>query len=312
MDLFVFIRHSDPTKVLIGEREPVEREVKLLTLTKGRIVQLNPPVSAASGDSGDSIDKLFDEGNDDVPEETVAKDVSKVAAEKTKKKRKRKVAEDASGFIFLPKRLKEDHPTAASNTRRKSLATIRDLVPDGTSVLSGFTGPPTFVSVPPTPYDGPLNENSSTAFGVIEVTVPFEYRSSFRIIFPRAASETGMSKSRGICSFSSVFRTADVGWLRGVCSASKEEISCINDRKPVSLIVGTDPAIGLRRERSLVLGFPIISLVTVSCQSETLVRQGSACNCGCERRLPSASVLRKCLICVRLETYGPQPTYLWA
>nr|GEY12998.1 hypothetical protein [Tanacetum cinerariifolium] len=65
MDLFAFIRHSNPTKVRIEER----------ACRKG-------------GDSGDSIDKLFDEGNDDVPKETVAKDVSEVAIEKTKKKRK--------------------------------------------------------------------------------------------------------------------------------------------------------------------------------------------------------------------------------
>nr|GEZ77536.1 hypothetical protein [Tanacetum cinerariifolium] len=97
-------------------REPAEREVKLLTLTEGRTVLLNPPVLAASRDSDDSIDKLFDEGNDDVPKETIAKDVSKVATEKTKKKRKRKVAGDASGSTFPPKRLREDHHATTSNT----------------------------------------------------------------------------------------------------------------------------------------------------------------------------------------------------
>nr|GEW31991.1 hypothetical protein [Tanacetum cinerariifolium] len=71
------------------EREPVKREVKLLKLIKGHTVLLNPHVSAASGDSGDSVDKLFDEGDDaeqehsverddNVLEETIAKDVSKV------------------------------------------------------------------------------------------------------------------------------------------------------------------------------------------------------------------------------------------
>ncbi|GJU49348.1 hypothetical protein Tco_1218903 [Tanacetum coccineum] len=62
IDLFVFICHSDPSKVRIREREPTEREVKLLTLTKGRTVLFNPPDSAASRDSDDSIDKLFDDG----------------------------------------------------------------------------------------------------------------------------------------------------------------------------------------------------------------------------------------------------------
>ncbi|GKA42233.1 hypothetical protein Tco_0734893 [Tanacetum coccineum] len=47
----------------------------------------------------------------------------------------------------------------------------------------------------------------------------------------------------------------------------------------------------------------------VSGQSGTLAGQGSACNHGCGHRLPSAYVLRKYLICVRLETSGPQPAY---
>nr|GEY99994.1 hypothetical protein [Tanacetum cinerariifolium] len=69
MDLFAFIRHSDPTKVRIGERELAEHEVKLLKMTEGRTVPLSPPVTTALedhavlGDSGDSIDKLFDDAN---------------------------------------------------------------------------------------------------------------------------------------------------------------------------------------------------------------------------------------------------------
>ncbi|GKF72279.1 hypothetical protein Tco_0208393, partial [Tanacetum coccineum] len=64
MDLFVFIRHSDPTKVRVGERNLAECEVKLLQMTEGRTVSLNPLVTAASGDGSDSIDKIFDEGSD--------------------------------------------------------------------------------------------------------------------------------------------------------------------------------------------------------------------------------------------------------
>nr|GEY18623.1 hypothetical protein [Tanacetum cinerariifolium] len=58
MDLFAFFCHSDPTKVWIGERNPTDREVKLLKMTEGRTVLLNPSVTAASGDRGDSIDKM--------------------------------------------------------------------------------------------------------------------------------------------------------------------------------------------------------------------------------------------------------------
>nr|GEW04535.1 hypothetical protein [Tanacetum cinerariifolium] len=167
MDLLTFIRHSDPTKVQIWERDLAEREVKLLKMTEGRIVSLDPPVTATSGDSGDSIDKLFDEGNDvgqehsverddDVLEETVAKGASKVVAEKTKKW-KRKVVGDASGPTFPPKKLREDYHAGASGTGGKSLVTIRELVLDGFSVLSGVTGPHTVVFLAPTPGDRPTN-----------------------------------------------------------------------------------------------------------------------------------------------------------
>ncbi|GKC96707.1 hypothetical protein Tco_1162149 [Tanacetum coccineum] len=61
MDLFAFIRHFDPAKVRVGERNLAEREVKWLTMTEGRTVSLDPPATAASRDSSDSIDRLFDE-----------------------------------------------------------------------------------------------------------------------------------------------------------------------------------------------------------------------------------------------------------
>ncbi|GJV98085.1 hypothetical protein Tco_1549662, partial [Tanacetum coccineum] len=46
------------------ERNVAEREVKLLMLTEGHVIPLVPPTSAASRGSSDSIDKLFDDGND--------------------------------------------------------------------------------------------------------------------------------------------------------------------------------------------------------------------------------------------------------
>ncbi|GJY98680.1 hypothetical protein Tco_0516110 [Tanacetum coccineum] len=93
MDLFAFIRHSDPTKVRVGERNLADSEVKLLKMTEGRTVALDSPTTAASGSSGDSIDKLFDEEHDvgqkysvekddDVLEEAVTKDASEAIAEK--------------------------------------------------------------------------------------------------------------------------------------------------------------------------------------------------------------------------------------
>ncbi|GJY78844.1 hypothetical protein Tco_0484645 [Tanacetum coccineum] len=153
IDLFTFIRHSDPTKVRIGERDLAKREVKLLKMIEGRTISLDPPVTAALGDSDDSINKLFDKGDnvgqehsverdDDVLEETIAKVVSEVAVEKTKKsKRKRKIAGDASASTFPPKRLREDYHVLTSITGGKSLATIRSLIPEGSSVSSVIAEP---------------------------------------------------------------------------------------------------------------------------------------------------------------------------
>nr|GEX89463.1 hypothetical protein [Tanacetum cinerariifolium] len=111
-NLFSFIRHCDPTKVLIGERNIMDVEVKLLTMIEGRVFSLVPQASVAwGGGSNDSIDILFDDGNDAEPEhptvrdddvlaETIAKDVSEVIVEKNRRsKRKKKTLKDVSEFI---------------------------------------------------------------------------------------------------------------------------------------------------------------------------------------------------------------------
>ncbi|GJR55332.1 hypothetical protein Tco_1405853 [Tanacetum coccineum] len=145
MDLFAFVRYSDPTKVVVGERNVVDGEAKLLVSTEGRTVPLVPPALAASENCGDSIDKLFDEGNDaeqgcstekgdDVLEETIAKDVPEIAVEKTKNKRKSKAVGDASGSTHPPKRLREDFYAATSDIGGKSLASIRGLILEDSSV----------------------------------------------------------------------------------------------------------------------------------------------------------------------------------
>nr|GEW34113.1 hypothetical protein [Tanacetum cinerariifolium] len=149
MDLFAFIRHFDPTKVRIRERELAEREVGLLKMTEGRTVPLSPPATTTLEDSGDTIDKLFDdddrehaiEKSDDVLEETIAKDASTVVAEKVRKKQKRKVVGDASGSTYPLKKLRDDHQSLLPNTGRKSLAALRVMVLDGSAIPSRATEP---------------------------------------------------------------------------------------------------------------------------------------------------------------------------
>ncbi|GKG10474.1 hypothetical protein Tco_0341874, partial [Tanacetum coccineum] len=40
MGLFAFVRHADPTKVCIGEKQIEEGQVPLLESTRGRVVPL--------------------------------------------------------------------------------------------------------------------------------------------------------------------------------------------------------------------------------------------------------------------------------
>nr|GEW37524.1 hypothetical protein [Tanacetum cinerariifolium] len=112
--------------------------------TKGRTVSLDPPATAASGGSNDSIDKLFDEGDDagqehsvekddDVLDESIARDFLNVAIEKAKKKQK-----------------------------RKSLTALRSLVSDGSGILSGVTEPLIAAFVAPTPDVGPIDSMSGS------------------------------------------------------------------------------------------------------------------------------------------------------
>ncbi|GJR33455.1 hypothetical protein Tco_1209139 [Tanacetum coccineum] len=170
-DLFAFIHHSDPTKVRVGERNLTEHEVKLLKMTEVRTVSLNPPVTAASGDSGDSIDKMFDEGSDadqehlaekddDVLEEVVALDASKVVAEKAKKKQKRKVARDATGSVYPPKKLRDDYQPLPPPTDGKSLTALRGMIPEGSTIPSDTTGPLITASVTPISDVGPVDSVS--------------------------------------------------------------------------------------------------------------------------------------------------------
>ncbi|GKF25442.1 hypothetical protein Tco_0081336, partial [Tanacetum coccineum] len=144
MDLFAFIRHSDPTKVRLGERNLAEREVKLLKMTEGRTVSLDPPVTAASGDSGDSIDRLFDERNDAGQEYSIERD-DDVLAEA--------IAKDAS-------ELRDDYQSLPPNTNGKSLAAPCGMIPEGSGLPSGSTEPLIVAYVAPMPDVGPVDSVS--------------------------------------------------------------------------------------------------------------------------------------------------------
>nr|GEW87859.1 hypothetical protein [Tanacetum cinerariifolium] len=139
MDLFDFISHSDPTKVWIREQNLVDRKVNLLKITEGRTILLDPTVTAAPRDSDDSIDKMFDEGNDANQEHSVGKDdevLEEVSAEKAKKNQKMKMTKGVSGFVYPPKKLRDDHQSLPPLTGRKSFSALRGMVPEGYAIPS--------------------------------------------------------------------------------------------------------------------------------------------------------------------------------
>ncbi|GJW64426.1 hypothetical protein Tco_0116310 [Tanacetum coccineum] len=177
MYLFAFIRHTDPTKVRIGEREVREGEVPLLELTRGRVVPLpcvndqgganvqgvgRGVVNEESGDAAlvDQIEESDHVAQDEGVNVVVDEDIEPTTVDKLKRiRKKRKVADGASGSGLPPKKLREDHGTsgnASASTGGKSLAAIQELFDRSTlavevEVTAATTFPFVTSSVTPTP-----------------------------------------------------------------------------------------------------------------------------------------------------------------
>nr|GEU58191.1 hypothetical protein [Tanacetum cinerariifolium] len=129
MDLFAFIRHSDPTKVRIRERELAEREVGLLKMTEGRTVPLTPPSPR--------------------PRKIVVTVLTK-----------EKGGGDASGSAYPPKKLRGDHQSLLPNVGGKSLAALQGMVPASFAIPSGVTEPLIAAFVAPVSDARPLDSVS--------------------------------------------------------------------------------------------------------------------------------------------------------
>nr|GEZ41903.1 hypothetical protein [Tanacetum cinerariifolium] len=95
-------------------------------MIEGRTVLLNPPVTAAPGDSGDIIDKMFDEGNNANQERSVGKDDDVL---------EEVVALEAS------EKLRDDHQSLPPPTGGKSLSALRGMVPEGSAIPIDATEP---------------------------------------------------------------------------------------------------------------------------------------------------------------------------
>ncbi|GJZ47913.1 hypothetical protein Tco_0601745 [Tanacetum coccineum] len=167
MGLLDYIRTADPRKVQAVEVQKGEEQVTLFDSIKHCFVSLNAPAAAhqASGSgsgAGAEVSVSSAEGN--VAEENVIpegaflnptdpecdvtvaeKDVAQRQPEKAKRKKLLKRSDP------LPaKRLRTDHPSLASGTGGKSLASLRQSLPEGSLALgaSSPTDIPTHVTVP--------------------------------------------------------------------------------------------------------------------------------------------------------------------
>ncbi|GKB14308.1 hypothetical protein Tco_0848231, partial [Tanacetum coccineum] len=125
-----------------GDRNLAEREVKLLKMTEGRTVPLNPPVVAASGGSGDNVDKMFDEGYDANQEHLVERDDDVL---------EEVVALDASGGRL---------PTLTPPNGGKSLSALREMIPEGSAIPSDVMGPLSTASATTVSDVGPVDSVS--------------------------------------------------------------------------------------------------------------------------------------------------------
>ncbi|GJZ72187.1 hypothetical protein Tco_0636038 [Tanacetum coccineum] len=182
MDLFAFIRHADPTKVRISERQ-IEGQVPLLDSTVGRVIalageddQAGPVVQADHGDQNDSIENIGHDGSGDADQENhsegsdragqdeavtivVDEEFQAAADDKPKSKKKKRRAVGASGSNHPPKKLREDHDTsgdAGASTGGKSLDALQGLLECSTlaaevGVTTAATMPFVTSSVTPTP-----------------------------------------------------------------------------------------------------------------------------------------------------------------
>ncbi|GJW21142.1 reverse transcriptase domain-containing protein [Tanacetum coccineum] len=139
MGLLDYIRTADPRKVQAVEVQKGEEQVTLLESTKHCFVSLDAPaaVHQASGSGSGAGSKAYapSAGETVVTEEDVGSHSLQKQPEKAKRKKLLKQSDT------LPaKRLRIDHPSLASGTGGKTLASLRRTIPEG-SLLLGPSSP---------------------------------------------------------------------------------------------------------------------------------------------------------------------------
>ncbi|GJY82816.1 hypothetical protein Tco_0496192 [Tanacetum coccineum] len=107
MDIFAFIRTTDPTKVKVVERERQEYEPWLLETIVGCTILLLPVEQGDSTGGGDGQDTVIQPVT--VTTNIVAEDV--ILLQPRRQRKRKTIISDAVGPSHPPKRLREDHVT---------------------------------------------------------------------------------------------------------------------------------------------------------------------------------------------------------
>nr|GEZ07194.1 transposase (putative), gypsy type [Tanacetum cinerariifolium]GEZ40569.1 transposase (putative), gypsy type [Tanacetum cinerariifolium] len=168
MDLFAYIRHANPTKVRIGEKQIKEGHVSLLEFTGGRVV---PHVVNEQGNQNNDVEDVGNQ-NDDVKDAGNNRMRFRLLLLIIQMERERKV------YALPPKRLREDYGTsgdAGASTAEKSLAVLQDLLrSDHTDSIIGLnlqTHHPTERSSVPPPLVMTAVVATTTIIGVTSTLI---------------------------------------------------------------------------------------------------------------------------------------------
>nr|GEV33700.1 hypothetical protein [Tanacetum cinerariifolium] len=137
MDLFDFIRHADPTKVLIGEKQ-IKKDMFLYWTLLWAVLFLLLVKIIGREDRSEGKDHV---GQDEPATILVDEEVQVVAADKPKGiRKKRKATGGASGSNHPLKKLRKDHGTSSNvnaSTGGKSLIAIQCLLERSTLNVEG-------------------------------------------------------------------------------------------------------------------------------------------------------------------------------
>nr|GEW76005.1 hypothetical protein [Tanacetum cinerariifolium] len=293
MDLFAFIRHADPTKVRIGERQIEEGQTPLLDFTRVRVVslvvggdQVRSSVPADHGDHNHDVDNI---GTHDLNKEG-DDEIQGVVVDKPKgTKRKRKDVVGSSGSNLPPKKLREYYDACGdggASTAGQSLGALWGLL--DRSTLAAKVGVTAMTTVPfvtsfvtPTPeHEGDGHTDSVFGPNLSPVPLPLVMIATVTTTAIVGATSTSVHRACTKLVHCSIFRDsaspsaaeADFAGPSHHADAEKLERKCnmqadlLKDKD--AKITNLKAQLSLKEAEAAELSFDELSLKAVSFESQ--------------------------------------------